>query len=156
MQASSGARLCAPRSEPVAPHDRRQPAPSYINPASLSPPRGYSHGVTYHAGGAALFVAGQIGCDREGRILSDRFEDQFDLALANVLAVVTEAGGTPESLGKLTIFVVDCAEYAAARKAIGERYRRRMGSHYPAMTLVEVRALLEPGARVEIEGIAWL
>ena len=103
-----------------------------------------------------MFVAGQIGCDREGRIPSDRFEDQFDLALANVLAVVTEAGGTPASLGKLTIFVVDCAEYVAARKVIGERYRRRMGSHYPAMTLVEVHALLEPGARVEIEGIAWL
>ena len=60
------------------------------------------------------------------------------------------------SIGKLTIFVVDRAEYAAARKTIGERYRRRMGAHYPAMTLVEVRALLDPGARVEIDGIAWI
>ena len=88
--------------------------------------------------------------------MSDRFEDQFDQALANLLAVVAEAGGAPESIGKLTIFVTDCAEYVAARKAIGDRYRRRMKDHYPAMTLVEVKALLEPRARVEIEGVAWL
>jgi enamine deaminase RidA (YjgF/YER057c/UK114 family) len=69
---------------------------------------------------------------------------------------VEEAGGTPESIGKLTIYVLDCAEYAAARKQIGAYYRARMGRHFPAMTLVEVRGLLEPGAKVEIEGIAWL
>ena len=103
-----------------------------------------------------LFIAGQVGWDSAGRIVGDRFEDQFDQALANLLSVVAEAGGRPESIGKLTIFVVDCAEYRAARAAVGERYRRRMGGHYPAMTLVEVRALVPPGARVEIDGIAWI
>jgi enamine deaminase RidA (YjgF/YER057c/UK114 family) len=131
-------------------------APRYVNPEALASPSGYSNGVVYSGGGSIVFLAGQIGWDREGRMVGDRFADQFDQALANVVAIVTDAGGTAESIGKLTIYVVDCAEYSAARKEIGESYRRRMGRHYPAMTLVEVRALLEPGARVEIEGIAWL
>jgi enamine deaminase RidA (YjgF/YER057c/UK114 family) len=131
-------------------------APRYVNPAELAPPRGYSNGVAYGGGRSVLFLSGQIGWDGAGRLVSDRFDAQFDQALANLVAIVAAAGGTPESIGKLTIYVLDCAEYAAARKAIGEHYRRHMGRHYPAMTLVEVRALLEPGARVEIEGIAWL
>ena len=130
--------------------------PQYINPAVLAPPQGYSNGVAYPQGRSVLFLAGQVGWDASGRIVSDRFDEQFDQALANVIAVVTDAGGTPESIGKLTIYVLDCAEYVAARTLIGGHYRRRMGRHYPAMTLVEVRALLEAGARVEIEGIAWL
>ncbi len=136
----------------VSPHIE----PEYVNPASLAVPRGYSNGVTYGAGGSILFLAGQIGWDAAGRMVSDRFDEQFDQALANLVAIVTEVGGSAASIGKLTIYVVDCAEYVAARKRIGEHYRRRMGLHYPAMTLVEVRALLEPGALVEIEGIAWL
>jgi len=131
-------------------------APHYVNPASLAQPRGYSNGVAYESGRSIVFLSGQIGWDASGRIVSDRFDEQFDQALANLIAVVADAGGSPESIGKLTIYVLDCAEYIAARKAIGEHYRRRMGRHYPAMTLVEVRALVEPGARVEIEGIAWL
>jgi len=138
--------------KPVSPHV----APAYVNPVSLAAPSGYSNGVTYRPGGSVVFLAGQIGWDAAGRIVSDRFEEQFDQALANLLAVVTEAGGNAASIGKLTIYVLDCAEYKAARKLIGARYRRRMGRHFPAMTLVEVKALLEPGARVEIEGIAWL
>jgi enamine deaminase RidA (YjgF/YER057c/UK114 family) len=131
-------------------------APRYVNPPSLVAPRGYSNGVAYGAGGSVVFLAGQIGWDAAGRIVSDRFDEQFDQALANLIAVVTHAGGTAESIGKLTIYVLDCAEYVSARKPIGAHYRRRMGRHYPAMTLIEVRGLLEPGARVEIEGIAWL
>jgi enamine deaminase RidA (YjgF/YER057c/UK114 family) len=128
------------------------PAMAIINPASLARPRGFSHGVV--AEGRMLFVAGQVGWNSAAEIVSDRFDEQFDQALANVLAVVAEAGGTPESLCRLTIYVVDRAEYTNAQKAIGERYRARMGRHYPAMTLVEVRGLLEPGARVEIEATA--
>ena len=131
-------------------------APQYVNPPSLAQPRGYSNGVAYGPGRSVVFLSGQIGWDAAGRIVSDRFDEQFDQALANLIAIVADAGGTPESIGKLTIYVLDCAEYVAARKPIGEHYRRRMGRHYPAMTLVEVRALVEPGARVEIEGIAWL
>jgi enamine deaminase RidA (YjgF/YER057c/UK114 family) len=130
--------------------------PQYVNPPALAAARGYSNGVVYGPGGSIVFLAGQIGWDKDGRIVSERFDEQFDQALANLIAIVVAAGGSPESIGKLTLYVVDCAEYMAARKQIGEFYRRRMGDHYPAMTLVEVRALLEPGARIEIEGMAWL
>jgi enamine deaminase RidA (YjgF/YER057c/UK114 family) len=123
-----------------------------VNPKALAPPRGYSHGMIGE--GRVLFIAGQIGWNRHGELVGDRFADQFDQALANVLTVVTEAGGTPASIGRLTIFVVDKSEYLAATKEIGERYRARMGTHYPAMTLVEVKGLLEPGALVEIEATA--
>jgi enamine deaminase RidA (YjgF/YER057c/UK114 family) len=123
-----------------------------INPAGLAPPRGYSHGIA--GGGEVLFVAGQVGWNAQAELVSDRFADQFDQALANVLAVVGEAGGAPQSIARLTIYVTDKEEYLAATREIGDRYRARMGRHYPAMTLVEVKALLEPGARVEIEATA--
>ena len=124
-----------------------------VNPPQLPQPRGHSHGLLADA--RVLFVAGQVGWGA-GAIVSERFADQFDQALANVLAVVAAAGGTAESLARLTIFVVDKAAYVDARREIGERYRARMGRHYPAMTLVEVRSLLEPGALVEIEATAVL
>ena len=94
-----------------------------------------------------------VGTPRS-EVVSDRFVDQFDQALANVLAVVAEAGGTPESIGRLTIYVVDKEEYVDAQREIGERYRARMGMHYPAMTLLEVKSLLEARALVEIEATA--
>lgn len=125
-----------------------------INPKSLAAPRGYSHGVV--GDGRVLFVAGQVGWNERAEIVSDRFADQFDQALANVLAVVREAGGSAGSVGRLTIYVVDKSEYEEARKEIGERYRARMGRHYPAMTLVEVKSLLEDGAKVEIEATALI
>lgn len=128
-----------------------------VNPADLPAPRGYNHGVFFPLGaGGVLFVAGQVGWDRDGRLVSERFAGQFEQALVNVLAVVRAMGGRPESIGKLTIFVADKAEYLAAQKDIGQAYRHHMGTHFPAMSLVEVHALLEPGARVEIEGIAVL
>jgi len=133
-----------------------RPKPVYVNPSSLADPRGYSNGVAYRTSGSVVFLSGQIGWDSTGRLVSDRFDEQFDRALANLIAVVNDAGGIPESIGKLTIYVVDCAEYAAARQQIGVHYRRRMGRHFPAMTLVEVRGLLEAGAKVEIDGIAWI
>lgn len=125
-----------------------------VNPKTLAPPRGYSHGMIGE--GRVLFVAGQIGWNAHGELVGERFVDQFDQALANVLAVVVDAGGRAASIGRLTIFVVDKSEYLAQTKEIGARYRARMGTHYPAMTLVEVRSLLEPGARVEIEATALL
>ncbi len=123
-----------------------------VNPTTLAPPRGYSHGMAGE--GRVLFVAGQIGWNTHAELVSERFVDQFDQALANVLAVVTNAGGTAASIGRLTIYVVDKSEYLGATKEIGARYRARMGTHYPAMTLVEVKSLLEPGALVEIEASA--
>lgn len=125
-----------------------------ITSKELAPPRGYSHGVL--ASGRLLFIAGQIGWNSSGQIVSDGFIEQFDQALANVLSVVREAGGTAESVARLTIYVTDKTEYIGAQAAIGARYRARMGKHYPAMTLVEVKALLEDGAKVEVEATAVL
>jgi enamine deaminase RidA (YjgF/YER057c/UK114 family) len=127
---------------------------SPVNPTDLAPPRGYSHGIVGH--GRLLFVSGQIGWTSKAEIVSDRFVDQFDQALANVLSVVADAGGAAEALARLTIYVIDKAEYLGARREIGEKYRARMGSHYPAMTLVEVKSLLENGAKVEIEATALI
>ena len=126
----------------------------FINPESLGAARGYSNGVLTEPGGRLLFVAGQIGWDERQRIVSADFVEQFDRALLNVLAVVAAAGGTPAQLARLVIYVTDKQEYRAAMKAIGERYRARMGQHYPAMALVEVKSLLEDEAKVEIEAIA--
>ena len=123
-----------------------------INPPDLPAPRGYSHGLV--AQGRWLFVAGQIGWSGRAELVSDRFVDQFDQALAKVLSVVRAAGGTPESLARFTIYVTDKTQYLSAQRETGERYRARMGRHYPPMTLVEVRSLLEPGALVEIEATA--
>jgi enamine deaminase RidA (YjgF/YER057c/UK114 family) len=127
-----------------------------INPQSLGAPRGYSNGVLGEAGGRLLFIAGQVGWNRDQQIVSDDLVEQFDRALTNVLAVVTEAGGTPQQLARLVIYVTDKNEYKNRMKEIGERYRARMGKHFPAMVLVEVKSLLEDGAKIEIEGTAVL
>ena len=124
-----------------------------INPEALGKPRGYSNGILFD-GGSLLFVAGQIGWDRDSRIVSDDFADQFAQALSNVLAVVRKAGGQPESIGRLLIFVTDKEEYSSRLRDVGTAYRQLMGKHFPAMTLVEVSSLLEPLAKVEIEALA--
>jgi enamine deaminase RidA (YjgF/YER057c/UK114 family) len=125
-----------------------------INPESLGRPRGYSNGVLAEAGGRLLFVAGQIAWDGGRRLVSEDFVEQFERALSNVLAVVAEAGGTPESVARLVVYVTDKREYAARTREVGARWRALMGRHYPAMALVEVSALLEDGAKVEIEATA--
>lgn len=127
-----------------------------INPQSLGAPKGYSNGILTAAGGRLLFVAGQIGWDRDQRIVSKDFAAQFDRALANVLDVVRESGGTSEDIARMTIYVVDKRDYLRRIKEVGAAYRRRMCRHYPAMALVEVKALLESGAKVEIEATAVL
>jgi enamine deaminase RidA (YjgF/YER057c/UK114 family) len=127
---------------------------SFINPESLGAPRGYSNGVLSSPGGALLFIAGQIAWDERQRIVSADFVEQFDRALANVIAVVAEAGGAPEQIARLVIYVTDKSEYCRRTREVGERWRARMGRHYPAMALVEVKSLLEDDAKVEIEGIA--
>lgn len=124
-----------------------------INPESLGAPRGYSNGILAQPG-RLLFVAGQIAWDREQKLVSDDFGEQFGQALANVVAVVKAAGGTVEDLCRLTVYVTDKQAYIAALKEIGAKYRAVMGRHYPTMALVEVADLLEHGAQVEIEGTA--
>jgi enamine deaminase RidA (YjgF/YER057c/UK114 family) len=127
-----------------------------INPETLGPPRGYSNGVLADAGGTLLFVAGQVGWNKEQTIVSENFVEQFDRALENVIAVVTEAGGSPHQIARLVIYVTDKNEYKLSLKEIGETYQARMGKHYPAMVLIEVRGLLEDNAKVEIEAVAVL
>ena len=127
-----------------------------INPKSLGAPRGYANGILAAAGGRLLFIAGQVGWDENQRIVSDDLVAQFDRALANVITVVVAAGGRPEEIARLMIYVTDRDEYRRRAKEIGERYRARMGKHYPAMVLVEVNGLLEDEAKVEIEGTAVL
>ena len=126
----------------------------FINPESLGRPRGYANGVLAPAGGRLLFVAGQIAWDASQRIVSDDFVEQFDRALSNVVAVVREAGGAPEDIARLVVYVTNKSEYSARTPEVGARWRKHMGSHYPAMALVEVKSLLEDAAQVEIEGIA--
>lgn len=124
---------------------------NFINPETLASPKGYNHGVL--SSGRILFIAGQIGWDRNEKLV-DGFKAQFDLALANVLEVVRVAGGNPQDIGRFTIFVKDKSEYLKVRKDIGKIYRQRMGNHYPAMSLVIVKDLLEDGALIEIEATA--
>jgi enamine deaminase RidA (YjgF/YER057c/UK114 family) len=124
-----------------------------INPEALGQPIGYNNGLLFD-GGSLLFIAGQVGWDKERRFVSDDFADQFAQALENVLAVVREAGGSPENIARLLIFVTDKDEYASRLRDVGSAYRQLMGKHFPAMTLVEVKGLLERLAKVEIEALA--
>ncbi|HEU4508966.1 MAG TPA: RidA family protein [Pyrinomonadaceae bacterium] len=122
-----------------------------INPAS-----GYSNGVLADAGGRLLFIAGQIAWDENQKIVSDDFVEQFDRALENVVTIVAAAGGTPDTIARLVIYVTDKIEYRQRTKEVGDRYRKHMGKHFPAMVLVEVKSLLDDRAKIEIEGMAVL
>jgi len=130
--------------------------PIVVNPVELGAPRGYSNGMLAPAGGRLLCVAGQIGWNSDQTLVGEDFVAQFEQALANAVTVVRSAGGTPEHVVRLTMYVVDRHEYLAELSEIGAAYRKCMGSHYPVMALVEVSALLEPGAKVEIEATAVL
>lgn len=127
-----------------------------INPEMLGAPKGYSNGMLTPAGGRVLFVAGQVAWNQQQQVVSADFAEQFGQALQNILSVVGEAGGRPEHVARMTIFVTSKDEYVAAAKDVGARYRALMGKHFPAMTLVEIKALLEEGAKVEIEATAVL
>lgn len=129
---------------------------TFINPESLGAPHGYANGVLTEPGRRLLFVAGQVAWDEQQQIVSDDLVAQFDRALANVITVVTGAGGQPDQIARLIIYVTDKNEYRQRMKEIGERYRARMGKHFPAMVLVEVAGLLEYRAQIEIEGTAVL
>ena len=127
-----------------------------INPEELGAPRGWNNGMLTQAGGRLLFVAGQTARDVSGQVAASDFVSQFDLALGNVLAVLRQAGGEPGDVGRLTIYLTDMAQYRASLKPLGEVYRRRMGTHFPAMALVEVKSLVDERAVVEIEATAVL
>jgi enamine deaminase RidA (YjgF/YER057c/UK114 family) len=123
-----------------------------LQPPNWPRPQGFSNGIA--ARGRIVFIAGQIGWDDKSRIVSSDFSEQVRQALANVLAVLAQAGGKPEHIARMTWYVTDKREYVAAYKPIGEAYRSLMGRHFPVMTAVEVAALVEDGAKVEIEATA--
>jgi enamine deaminase RidA (YjgF/YER057c/UK114 family) len=127
---------------------------SIVQPEGWDQPKGYSNGIL--AAGRFLAVAGQVGWNERGEFVSDDFVAQAGQALRNVLAIVAAAGGAPQHVVRLTWYVSDKRAYRAAQREIGLVYRELFGSHYPAMTLVEVKSLLEDRAVVEIEATAVL
>jgi enamine deaminase RidA (YjgF/YER057c/UK114 family) len=117
-------------------------------------PRGYANGVV--ATGRALHVAGQIGWQPDGTFTTDDLLEQFAVALDNVLSVVSAAGGTPDAIAEMTIYVTEIETYRARMRELGPIWRQRLGKHFPAMALVAVPALVEPRAKVEIQAVAYL
>lgn len=128
-----------------------------IQPEGWAPARGYNNGMLAPAGGRLLFVAGQIAWDAEQKPVGvGDFGAQFAQAMQNVVAVVAAAGGKPEHIARLTVYVTDKQQYLSAGREVGAAYRAAMGKHYPAMALVQVKDLLEAHALVEIEATAVL
>jgi enamine deaminase RidA (YjgF/YER057c/UK114 family) len=121
-------------------------------PAGWPRPKGYANGVA--ASGRMVFIAGMIGWDEHGQFASDDFADQVRQALQNVVAVLQESGGEPQHIVRMTWYVTDKREYLAAGKAIGQAFREIIGAYHAAMTAVQVTALMEDRAKVEIEATA--
>ena len=123
-----------------------------LQPPGWARAKGFSNGIA--AGGKLVFIAGQIGWTGQGEWKERSFGGQFRQCLANILELLAQAGGRPEHIVRLTWFVLDKEEYFAALKDVGAAYRELMGRHYPTMTVVQVSALMEPQARLEIEATA--
>jgi enamine deaminase RidA (YjgF/YER057c/UK114 family) len=123
-----------------------------LHPRHWKRAKGYANGIA--AEGRAVFVAGQVGWNADQKFESQDFVAQTRQALRNIVAVVREAGGTPEHITRLTWFITDKKEYLSRLAEVGEAYRSVMGTHFPAMTMVQVVALVEDEAKVEIEASA--
>ncbi len=127
-------------------------AHQFLHPRGWKPAKGFSNGVA--AEGRMVFLAGQVGWNVEQRFESRDFVAQARQALANIVTLVAEAGGRVEHITRLTWFVLDKQDYLSRLRELGEAYRSIMGKHFPAMTLVQVGALVEDEAKVEIEATA--
>jgi enamine deaminase RidA (YjgF/YER057c/UK114 family) len=125
-----------------------------VNPAPLGPPRGFSHGLLAPPGWRVLFVAGQTAASADGTIAERAFAAQFAASLEKAIAVVRAAGGGPEHIGRMTVYVTDMDAYVESRARLRETWRAHMGDHYPAMALVEVTRLVDREATIEIEATA--
>jgi enamine deaminase RidA (YjgF/YER057c/UK114 family) len=125
-----------------------------LQPGGWPRPKGYSNGMV--AQGRQVFVAGQIGWDAAGRFASGGLAGQVEQALLNIMAVLAEVNGKPEHIVRLTWYVTSRDEYHAQLKEIGAAYRAVMGKHFPVMSVVQVVALMEAEAKVEIEATAVL
>ncbi len=120
-----------------------------LQPPGWPAPKGYANGIA--AEGRTVYVAGQVGWDENCQFPSDDFADQVELALRNIVAVLAEAGAEPRHIVRMTWYLADREAYLSSLKRVGEAYRRVIGRHYPAMTAVEVSALVSSRAKVEIE-----
>ena len=125
-----------------------------VNPAALGVPKGWNNGLLAPPGGRVLFVAGQAGWETGAPGRPPGFVEQFARALDKILAVVREAGGAPEDVARVTIYTTDLSAYRASLKPLGEAWRARLGKHYPAVAMIEVKGLVDEGAVVEIEATA--
>jgi enamine deaminase RidA (YjgF/YER057c/UK114 family) len=125
---------------------------TFLHPRDWKPAKGFSNGVA--AQGRMIFLAGQVGWNAEQKFESEDFVAQAQQALANIVTLVAEAGGRAEHITRLTWFVLDKREYLSRLRELGEAYRSVMGKHFPAMTLVQVGALVENEAKLEIEATA--
>ena len=123
-----------------------------LNPPGWPRPKGYSNGIAVR--GRIVFVAGQVGWNADERFTSDRLVDQARQALTNIVAILREGGAGPEHLVRMTWYVLDKSEYLKSGRELGEVYRAVIGRHYPAMSAVEVKGLVEEGALLEIEATA--
>ncbi|MDX6475389.1 MAG: hypothetical protein QOH95_900 [Gaiellaceae bacterium] len=124
-----------------------------VNPESLAPAVGFSHAVVA-APGTTVYLGGQTAHDAEGVCRGGTLLEQFDLALANLAAALAAAGAEPEHVVSVQIFVTDADAYRGSLREVGERWRSRLGRHFPAVSLFEVTALFDPAALVELVGIA--
>jgi enamine deaminase RidA (YjgF/YER057c/UK114 family) len=122
-------------------------------PPGWSPPVGYANGIAVSAG-RVVFIAGQVGWDEQQRFRSEDLAPQFEQALKNVLAVLAEAGGAPSHVCRITAYCIDKPAYLAARTELGRVWRRLMGKHYPAMSMIFVADLLDHPAKIELEATA--
>ena len=122
-------------------------------PPGWAPPIGYANGIAVPAG-RIVFVAGQVGWDEQQRFQSDQLVPQFEQALKNVLAILAQAGGAPEHICRMTAYCIDKPGYLAARSELGRIWRRLMGAHYPAMSMIFVADLLDAPGKVELEATA--
>jgi enamine deaminase RidA (YjgF/YER057c/UK114 family) len=127
-----------------------------FNPRELGEPRGWNNGLLAPNGGRLLFVAGQSGWETGAPGEAPGFVEQFARALDKVLLVVRDAGGQAVDVARVTIYVTDLSAYRASTKPLGEAWRARMGNHYPAVAMLEVKGLVDRGAVVEIEATAVL
>ena len=125
-----------------------------IQPKNWPKPKGYSNGIV--ASGSMLFIGGQVGWDETETIVSDDFVKQVKQALLNIITILHEAGGKPEHIVRMTWYVTDRDAYMNSQKELGLVYTEVMGRHYPAMSLLVIKALVEEGAMVEIEATAVL
>ncbi len=121
-------------------------------PAGWAPPIGYANGIEAH--GRLVFIAGQVGWNAQQVFESEEIAPQFEQALKNILAVLAEAGGQPQHICRITAFCIDKPAYLAARRELGAIWRRYMGQHYPAMSMIFVAALLDVPGKIELEATA--